>query len=83
MEENRICPETHLTKAILVTLFCCLPFGIVSILNANKVASAFAVGDYDEAVRKSEEANKWANISIILGIVWAVLTFVFTLLAEL
>ena len=33
MEEN-VQPKTWLVESILVTLFCCLPFGIVGIVNA-------------------------------------------------
>ncbi len=31
---RRYPPKNHLVEAILVTLFCCLPFGIVGIVNA-------------------------------------------------
>jgi hypothetical protein len=56
-------PDTYLVWAILATLFCCLPFGIVSIINAAKVDSAWAQGQYQEAVARSQAAKKWAIIS--------------------
>ena len=31
-------PSSHLALAILVTIFCCLPFGIVSIVKASQVS---------------------------------------------
>ena len=77
MNENRICPETHLTKAIIVTVFCCLPFGIASIMFASKVASCFAIGNYQEAMEKSKEANKWANIGIIAGLIYYIIYIIF------
>ena len=79
MKENRICPETHLTKAIIVTVFCCLPFGIASIMFASKVASCFAIGNYQEAMEKSKEANKWANIGIIAGLIYYIIYIVIIL----
>ena len=70
-------PENHLVKAILITLFCCLPFGIVSIVNSSKVDSAFNTGNYDEAERLSKEANKWANYGLWIGIAVYVIYIVF------
>ena len=34
-------PKTWLVESILVTLFCCLPFGVVAIVNSSKVESHF------------------------------------------
>ena len=73
MENYQPCPETHLTKAILITIFCCLPFGIASIVHASRVSSAYAVGNYEGAVQESEKANKWAKIGIIVGVIYYVI----------
>ncbi len=59
---------TYLTQAILVTLFCCLPFGIIAIVNAAKVSNLLANSEYDEAEKCSREAKKWVTISFWLGI---------------
>ena len=74
MENQR--PENHLVKAILITLFCCLPFGIVAIINSSKVDSAFASGNIDEAQRLSNEADKWANYGLWTGLIVGVLYFI-------
>lgn len=65
---NRL-PKTWLLESILVTLFCCLPFGIAGIVNASKVESRYYAGDYSEAERVSEQAGKWTKIGFWIGLV--------------
>ncbi len=62
------CPDSHMVGAVLVTIFCCLPLGIVAIVKANQVSSFYYHGDYDAALLASADASKWVKISIILGI---------------
>ncbi|MBL7808726.1 MAG: CD225/dispanin family protein [Saprospiraceae bacterium] len=62
-------PKTWLAESILATFFCCLPFGIVGIVNAANVESRFRAGDYDGAERASQEARKWTMISFWIGVV--------------
>lgn len=72
LDPTQVCPETHLAKAILVTIFCCWPLGIPAIVNAASVSKAFYNGYYDLAKEKSEKANKWSNYSIIVtAVVWS------------
>ncbi len=68
MEEN-VQPKTWLVESILVTLFCCLPFGIVGIVNAAKVNSLYASGNLEAAQQASATAAKWTKIGFIVGIV--------------
>ena len=56
-------PDNHLVWAILSTIFCCLPFGVVSIVYATQVESLYLQGRYEEAVDKSNKARKWAIAS--------------------
>lgn len=65
---NQKPPKTWLVESILVTLFCCLPFGIAGIVNASKVESRFYAGDIDGANRSSEEAKKWTTVSFWIGL---------------
>ena len=74
-------PESYLVWAILATILCCVPLGIVSIVNAAGVSSAYNAGDYDLAVKKSENAKKWAIISAVCGIVASIL-YAIILIAE-
>lgn len=66
---TNICPKTWMAESILVTIFCCLPFGIVGIINASKVSSLYAQGNYDEAQRASADAKKWTLIGLCVGFV--------------
>ncbi|MGX9792368.1 CD225/dispanin family protein [Mycobacterium sp. MMS18-G62] len=61
-------PSSHLVFAILTTLFCCLPLGIVSIVKASQVSGLWAQGNYAGAQAASDSARKWAMWSAILGI---------------
>ncbi|MDE6396486.1 MAG: CD225/dispanin family protein, partial [Muribaculaceae bacterium] len=61
-------PSTYLWLAILSTIFCCLPFGIVSIVYASKVDSYWAAGNYDEAIRNSNKAKNWGIAAAATGI---------------
>jgi hypothetical protein len=62
-------PKTWLIQSILVTLFCCVPFGIAGIVNAAKVESRFYANDYEGAIRASQNAKKWTMVSFVLGII--------------
>lgn len=66
-------PKTWLIESILVTLFCCLPFGIAGIVNAAKVESRFYAGDFEGAQRSSNEAKKWTTISFYISLGFGVL----------
>ena len=52
MENNDLIlpqPNNYLVWAKLVTIFCCLPFGIVAIIKANKVNTLYAARQFDMA----------------------------------
>ena len=58
----------YLAQAILVTICCCLPAGIVAIVFAAQVNGKVASGDYAEAQRLSNNARTWCWISLGVGI---------------
>lgn len=53
-------PPNHLVWAILTTLLCFLPFGIVSIVKATSVNTLWAQGRWEEAHRAADSARTWA-----------------------
>jgi uncharacterized membrane protein YjfL (UPF0719 family) len=67
----------HLVWAILSTLFCCLPLGIVSIVFAAQVNSKVAAGDIAGAREASDKAKKFAMWGAIAGVVVLVLYAIF------
>lgn len=62
-------PKNYLVESILVTIFCCLIFGIIGIVNASKVNSEYAAGNYEAALRASKDAKKWTLWGFIAGLV--------------
>lgn len=76
-------PDNYLVWAILTTLFCCLPFGIVSIVYASKVDSLYSSQDYFGAKAASDNAKKWAWWSAISCIVIGIIAMIFAVIAGL
>lgn len=75
-------PANYMVWGILTTLFCCLPFGIVSIVKANSVNKLFDKGDYTGATKASESAKTWAIVSAIVGIIFSVIYFIIAIATE-
>lgn len=73
-------PETYLAWSIVVTLLCCMPFGIVAIIKSSNVSSAYARGDYAEAQRNSESAKKWCIWSAVLALVFSAIYCIYIFL---
>ncbi|WP_155724452.1 CD225/dispanin family protein [Mycobacterium avium] len=69
--------NNYLVWSILVTLFCCLPFGIVAIVKSSQVNGLWAQGRYAEAQASADSAKKWviwsAVIGVVVGIIYGIL----------
>lgn len=74
-------PKNWLVESILVTVFCCLPFGIAGIVNASRVNSLYQAGDHAGAQKASEDAKQWTMVGLVLGII-VVLLLTIASLAE-
>lgn len=70
-------PNNNLVLAILSTVLCCLPAGIVSIVYAAKVNGLWDSGQYAQAQAAAESAKKWAIISAGVTLVGVVLYVIF------
>lgn len=62
------CPTTWLWQSIVVTILCCLPFGIVGIVKASQVESLWRQGRQLEAERASRAAKTWTLWGFGIGL---------------
>src|SRR5690349_461370 len=60
----------YLVQSILVTILCCLPFGIPAIIFAAQVNGKLAVGDIEGAKASSDKAKMWCWIAAGVGVVY-------------
>jgi uncharacterized membrane protein YvbJ len=67
---------SYLPQAILSTICCCLPFGIVAIVYAAQVSSKLAVGDFEGARRSSDSAKMWCWVAFGIGIAWGIIVMI-------
>ena len=68
-EEAPKCPPTNLVWAIITTLLCCTPAGIVGIVFAFMTKKHYREGNYEKA-QKMSDYGAWAIIfAIILGLI--------------
>ncbi|MBO4648224.1 MAG: CD225/dispanin family protein [Lentisphaeria bacterium] len=65
--------NTYMVPAILATIFCCLPFGIVSIVYASKANSAVGVGNFQQAQQDAEKAKTWFWLAFAFGLVSSII----------
>ena len=73
-------PKNWLVESILVTIFCCLPFGIAGIVFASQVNSKYQTGDFAGALVASKEAGKWTKIGFWIGLAGIVIYIIVILL---
>ncbi len=56
-------PPNHLVGAILCTVFCFMPFGVVAIVYAAQVNGHLAAGNVEAARNSSRQARMWTSLS--------------------
>ncbi len=74
-------PPNNLVWAILVTIFCCLPAGVISIIYAAKVNGLAQAGDMAGALEASKTAKLWAMIGTGIGLVILLINIAFFILS--
>ncbi|MGC4005821.1 MAG: CD225/dispanin family protein [Pirellulales bacterium] len=75
-------PPNYLVHAIISTVLCCWPLGIVAIVFAAQVDSKWYAGDQFGARHASNQAKTWAWISFGIGIVVIAIYVVAIIAAE-
>ena len=68
--------DDYLVWAILATIFCCLPFGIVAIVFAAQAKGHLSSGDPEAAEEAAAKARKWCLAATLTGL-GAVLIYTF------
>jgi heme/copper-type cytochrome/quinol oxidase subunit 2 len=72
-------PDNNLIWGILVTVLCCLPLGIVSIVKSTQVSGLWAQGRAAEAQQAAADAKKYAVWGAIAGVIVFVIVIIFNL----
>ena len=70
-------PDNNMVWAILSTILCCLPLGIVAIIKASNVNSLYDRGDYAGAEEAAKSAKTWAMWGAISALIIWVLYILF------
>jgi hypothetical protein len=69
--------KTYLVESILVTLFCCMPFGVAAIIFAAQASGAVSSGNYEKAESLAGQAKNYVTIAVIIGLLINVIGFIF------
>lgn len=76
-------PASGLIWAILATIFCCLPCGVVAIVYAARVEYLWDIGNYERAMSAAKNARNWTLVSVfssvILWILYMILVMTLTI----
>lgn len=70
-------PKTWFVESILVTIFCCIPFGVLGIIKSNEVEQLWISGHREEALIKANEAKKWVMWGFFSMLIFWVLYITF------
>ncbi|MFA4986017.1 MAG: CD225/dispanin family protein [Candidatus Brocadiia bacterium] len=66
--------NSHLAWAILVTILCCVPFGVVAIVYSTNADRAAMQGNLEFARASAKKAMMWLRLGLIAGLtIWIVL----------
>ena len=76
-------PKDYLVESILVTLFCCMVFGILGIVYSVQANSAFSSGNITAANEFSAKAKQWVTYGFWCGIAVVVIYAILALMGAL
>ena len=79
-EPKRYCPDSNIVWAIVCTIMCCLPLGIVAIIKAMSVEKLWNQGRYDEAQSAANAAKRWSIAGAIFAVILVALSFILEVL---
>ena len=70
-------PDNNLVWAIICTVLCCLPLGIVAIIKSTKVKELWMSGDHAGAQKAADDAKKYSIWGMVIGGVLVLLYVIF------
>lgn len=73
-------PKTWLLESILVTIFCCMPAGVVGLIYAVQVRDMITLNRLELAYKYSSQARVWTIVSFSIGIVLLIVWLLLLLL---
>lgn len=76
-------PKNWLVKAILVTVLCCLPFGIVALVYSSRMDSAWCAGQQEMAQQAADNAKKWVIAGLATGVGVTMLYVIFMIVVQI
>jgi uncharacterized membrane protein YvbJ len=65
--------QSYLVFAIVVTVLCCIPFGIPAIVYAAQVSGKVASGNIEGALESSRKAKMWCWIAFVSGLAFMII----------
>lgn len=76
MEESTFkkSPSSNMLLAVLTSLCCCMPLGIVAVIKASRVKLFYEKGEYNQAIKASVQARRFCYVGIILSLICWVLS---------
>jgi DNA-directed RNA polymerase subunit RPC12/RpoP len=90
--DNRLVvkPKTYMTEAIIVTvvssLFCCSGFstilGIIAIVKAGNVNSAFEAGSHSLAQSSADTAKKLIIWASVIAVIWGIVFWILIIMTD-
>ena len=78
---NTVPPDNYLAWAIITTVLCCLPFGIVAIVYSSKVNGLWIAGHTREALEAAKSAKTWSIVSASVGAAVIIIYLIFVVVA--
>lgn len=73
----------YLILAIISTICCCPPFGIVAIVFAAKINSATYAGNNEEARRAARNAKIWIIVAFVVGLLVELFSLAFGVIGSI
>lgn len=82
-ETNIQKPDNYLVWAILSTVLCCVPFGVVAIIKSTKVDSLWSEGKHQEAIESAKSARTWTIVAAASALAFMLIYLLIVVVAVL